>query len=67
MTLRRRYFESRQKVKALKAVMNEQRAKSRQLIVSCAMKLHEKEKQLEDVSRLWPTFHNYDYRSFCPF
>ena len=57
MSLKRRYFESRQKVRALKDTMREQRAKSRQLIVSVALKLHEKEKQIEEVR---PTLQNPD-------
>ena len=48
-SLRRRYFESRQKVRTLKAMMSEQKIKSRNVIVSCAMKLHDKEKQIEQV------------------
>ena len=47
--LRRRHFESRQKARALREALREQRAKSRQLIVSVALKLHEKEKQIEEV------------------
>lgn len=49
MSLKRRYFESRQKVKMLKDIMKDQRAKSRKIIVSCALKLQEKEKEIEEV------------------
>ena len=47
--LKRRHFEQRQRARALREAMREQRAKSRQLIVSVALKLHEKEKQIEEV------------------
>ena len=50
--LKRRHFESRLKVRALREAMREQRAKSRQLIVSVALKLHEKEKQIDEVRPL---------------
>ena len=54
--LKRRHFEQRQRARALREAMREQRAKSRQLIVSVALKLHEKEKQIEEVRR--PTLEN---------
>ena len=51
MSVTRRYMESRQKVRALKDLLKEQRVKSRQLIVSCAMKLQEREKEAEQLKR----------------
>ena len=50
-SLKRRYYESRQKIRALKDAMKEQRTKSRQLIVSCALKIQEREQDIERVSK----------------
>ena len=59
--LKRRHFEQRQRARALREAMREQRAKSRQLIVSVALKLHEKEKQIQEVRPLSGNF-NFKYR-----
>ena len=49
MCVKRRFFESRQKVKMLKDMLSDQRTKSRKIIVSCALKLQEKEKEIDEV------------------
>ena len=42
-------MEQRQRARAAREAMREQRAKSRKLIVSVALKLHEKESQIQEV------------------
>ena len=49
MTLKTKYFELRQKYRNAKDTLKEQRMKSRQLIVNCALKLQEKENEIERV------------------
>lgn len=45
-----RYFENKEKIRHLKEILKEQRLKSRQVIVSCAFKLQEYEKQIDKVT-----------------
>ena len=49
MSLKRLYYETRLKCRMLKKEMKDQRQKSRALMVSCAIKLHEKEVEMEQV------------------
>ena len=50
MALKEHHYEQRLKVRTLKQMLKEQRTKSRQLMVSCVLKLQEKEKEIELVS-----------------
>ena len=52
LSLKHRYFESRQAARALKQQMREQRERSRKLIVAVALKLQEKEGEIEKVRYL---------------
>eukprot|EP00095_Tigriopus_kingsejongensis_P000355 maker-scaffold1125_size61249-snap-gene-0.15 protein:Tk00355 transcript:maker-scaffold1125_size61249-snap-gene-0.15-mRNA-1 annotation:"PREDICTED: hypothetical protein LOC100748446" len=51
MSLKRRYIETKQRYKALRTMMKENRMKSRQLMVQCALKLQEKEVEIEEIQK----------------
>ena len=50
-TMRKRIMESKQNEKSMKQTIRLQRDKSRQLITACAVKLQEKEAEVEKVGK----------------
>ena len=48
--MKHRYLESRQQRHNLKAMVREQKERSRQIVVACAVKMQEQEKEIDRVS-----------------
>lgn len=52
MSMKQRYIETKQKYRTLREMMKDQRMKSRELMVQCALKLQEKENEVHEVKTL---------------
>ena len=48
--LKRRFIESRQQSRTMKQILREQKERSRQIITAFAVKLQEKEEEIQNVS-----------------
>ncbi|XP_059094140.1 uncharacterized protein LOC131889140 isoform X1 [Tigriopus californicus] len=51
MSMKQRYIETKQKYRALRDMMKDQRIKSRELMVQCALKLQDKEREVREIQR----------------